>query len=328
MEERFVPLNAFIALCSSAKTGWPRPLFDAGFRLEAIEFPALTAEGRVVVDAVAWSPTDTHFILGEAKSGANIDEVQAKKYSNVQAGTLVQMLGVTLTKEAVFGRQVVYVVVEEHAERVLLGLTSAGVGFPVIAISEESVRCLGGVFEHPALAKSFVSPLPVPGPPPGIITIDNDSSDEDFDLVVQTSLVALLASHGPVISIPNLAEDAIPYLPIYPNGYRNRLIRKVEDAARRAVNSAPDTFFFTPSNGVNAAASVRVIESPESLDPRGRTQRYQSLVTRFASPSRRRPTVVASNQPSLFDDANYNQELAQLDLVDENDVEEESNGPQ
>ena len=327
MEERFVPLNTFIALCSSAKTGWPRPLFDAGFRLEAIEFPALSAEGRVVVDAVAWSPTDAHFILGEAKSGANIDETQAKKYSDVQAGTLVQMLGVRLAKEAAFGSQAVYVVIEEHAERVVLGLKTAGVSFPVIAISEKFVRCLGGEFEHPSLAKSFASPLPVPGPPPGIITIDADSSDEDFDRVVQTSLVALLASHGPVISVPNLAEDAVPYLPLYPNGYRHRLIRKVEDAARRAVNAAPDTFSFTPSNSVSAVATIRVVESPESLDPRGRTQRYQSLVTRFVSPSRRRLTVIASNQPSLFDDVNYNQELAELDLVDENDVEEESNGP-
>jgi hypothetical protein len=188
------------------------------------------------------------------------------------------------------------------------------------------VRRLGAEIDEPNIARSFETPLAVPGPPPGIIIVDVESSDDDFDQVVQPSLVALLASHGPIISVPNLAEESIPYLPFYPNGYRNRLIKKVEDAARRAVNAAPDTFAFVPSNSVNDASSVRVVESPEYLDPRGRTQRYQSLTTRFSSPSRRRPNPVASNQPSLFEDVNYDQELAELDLADDIEAEESVDG--
>jgi hypothetical protein len=326
VDQRFVPLNALIAFCYPYQTGWPRPFFEAGFVLQSLEFPANSGEGRVVIDAVTWSRTDTHFVLCESKSGANIDEAQAKKYGSVQTNTLVQMLGVTVSGGALPDSQALYLTTEENVDRIEMGLASAGVSYPILAIGSDSVTRHGRAITNVALAERFSSPLSIPGPPPGIITIDLESSNEVFDQIVQPCLVALLASHEQAVSIHKLAEEAIPSLPLYPNGYRNRLIRKIEDAARRAADAASENFIFAPRSGVNNVASIRIVESPENLDPRGRTQSYQRLATRFAPSSRRRRIVVASNQPTLFDDATYRQELAELDSLDENDVEEGNDG--
>ena len=327
MEQRFVPLNALIAFCYPSKIGWPRPFFDAGFVLQSLEFPADSSEGRVVIDAVTWSRSDAHFVLCESKSGANLDEAQARKYGNVQTNTLVQMLGVTVSGGSLPGSQALYITTEENVGRIELGLTAAGVSYPILAIGPDSITRHGQEITNGALAEQFASPLSIPGPPPGIITIDLESSNEEFDQIVQPCLVALLASHGHAVSIPTLAEEAIPSLPLYPNGYRNRLIRKIEDAARRAADAASENFIFVPRSGLSDSASIRIVESPENLDPRGRTQSYQRLATRFAPVSRRR-IVVASNQPTLFDDASYRQELAELDSLDENDAEEGNDGSQ
>ena len=144
-----------------------------------------------------------------------------------------------------------------------------------------------------------MSPLAVRGPPPGIITIDAESSDEDLDRVVRSSLIALLASQGPALSVPALAESAIQHLSLYPNGYRNRLVRLVDAAARRAVAAAPDTFAYSGPSSVSSSAIIRVVESPEGLGPRGRAQRYQALIARFIALARRRPSPVGPGQLSV-----------------------------
>ncbi len=328
MDRRFVPLNALIAFCSPTRTSWPRPFFDAGYRLQALEFPVPAGDSRVVADVVAWSPTDAHFALGEAKSGANVEEDQARRYASVQTNTLVQMTGVTLTQPAPAGAQVVYAVLAEQVDRVLLGLSRAGVSFPVLVVGDDSVWHTGAALDHVALAQQFADPMPISGPPPGIITIDTESSDDDFDRAVQASLGTMLASHLPAISVPALAEDALPYLAVYPNGYRSQLVRKVEAAARRAAEAAPETFTFLPRTGTSDSASVRVLDSPEGLDPRGRTQRYQALAARFTSPNRRHPAPAGGDQLSLFGQDDLERQLAELDLVEDNGAEEVEDGPQ
>jgi hypothetical protein len=238
------------------------------------------------------------------------------------------MLGITISGGAMPDSQPLYVTTEDNFSRIEMGLSMAGVNYPILAIGTNAVTRHGAPIANRALAEQFMSPLSIPGPPPGIITIDLESSNDEFDQIVQPCLVALLASHGQAVSIHKLAEEAIPSLPLYPNGYRNKLIRKIEDAARRAADAASENFIFAPRTGVNDGASVRIVESPENLDPRGRTQSYQRLAARFAPLSRRRRIVVASNQPTLFDDASYRQELAELDSIDENDAEEGNDGSQ
>ena len=259
--------------------------------------------------------------------GANIEEEQARKYAAIRANDLVRVVGVTLSQETPARSQVVYAILAENTERVLFGLGKAGVGFPVVAIGIDSLTRIGSDFEDPVLAERFAGPISLPGLPPGYVTVDLESSDEDFDQVVVPSLVGAMARREETVSIRALAEDAVPHLCIYPNGYRDRIVARIETAARRAADTNPETFVFGPRTGVNNSAYIRVLASPEDLDPRGRTQRYQALSNRFAS-GRRRPVVTNPDQLSFFDDARVEGELADLDVVDENDGEEVISGPE
>jgi hypothetical protein len=328
VDKRFIPLNALIAYCAPIKTGWPRPLYDAGYVLSALEFPAPTIDGRVDADVVAWSSELNRIVLGEAKSGANVDAGQAQRYGEVQANALVQILGVTISSAGPVRVQPIYSVLDEHSPRIEQGLNNLAMDFPVVAIGSSEVKQTSGTFDCSVLATKFSEPIVIPGPPPGIITVDRDSPDEDFDRIVQVSLVSVMAQHNMTISIPALAEDAIPYLALYPNGYRQALIRKVEDAARRAVDASPESFAFEPRSGTRDFARIQILDSPEARDPRGRTQGYQALYTRFSAPRRGRRTIVSDDQLSLFGSDMFEEELAAMDLGDESGNEEVSDGPE
>ena len=329
MDRRFLPLNALLAFCSRVQTGWPRPLTDAGYQLRGLEFPVSSDGERVLPDVVAWSESEGHFVLGEAKSGNNLDEGQARRYSNVQPNVLVQTLGVTVVTENPVDVDVIYAVLDEdeRVERILMGFESCGLSFPVLAIGNDQVRQVGGVFKSPILKATFSVPFSVPGPPPGLITIDVDSADDDFDRVVYTSLVGAMSRKLPAMTIPALAEDALPFFAHYPNGYQSQLKRRISDAARRLAKGAPDLFTFEPSSGARDTSRILFVGSPEYLDPRGRTQKYQSLAARFSVPGRRRRTIVNENQLTFFESGDLERELAELDIDDEGDGEEVSDGP-
>lgn len=330
MDRRFLPLNALLALCSNVRTGWPRPLFDAGYQLKGLEFPVSSDGERVVPDVVAWSSNEGHFFLGEAKSGNNLDEDQARRYANVQPNVLVQSLEVTVVTESPVNVDIIYAVLDEdeRIERVLQGFEKCGLSFPVLAIGETQVKRVSGTFKSPALEAALRNPILVPGPPPGLITIDADSEDSDFDRVVYTSLVAAMSRKLPAMTITALAGDALPYFAHYPNGYQGQLKRRVSEAARRVADKTPDLFVFEPSSGTRNDPRILFVSSPEDLDPRGRTQKYQSLAARFGAPERRRRTIVNENQLTFFDRGDLERELAELDIEDDGDGEEVIYGPQ
>jgi hypothetical protein len=78
VEPRLVPLNAVLALAAAVPAGWPAPLRAVGYEVAALELPLQTPLGSVHADAVLWRPGPNRFLLVEAKSGANVDEEQAK----------------------------------------------------------------------------------------------------------------------------------------------------------------------------------------------------------------------------------------------------------
>jgi hypothetical protein len=304
MEDRFVPLNAIVAMHSHTKTSWPRPLFDVGYRMESLELPVNVSEDRrVTADVVAFKSKENRFLLHEAKSGANVEESQADRYKNPDMNWLTRATSVTLTEGIEPRCHTIYACLREHEERALIGLANVSAEFPVLSISNEDVHHVGGPFDDPELEEFFRSPVIVPGPPPGIIVVDADSGDEEIDRVVVPSMVSEMSNGSEMISVPALARLAIPYLDIYPTGYQNRLIRKVDQAARRPPNS-------TRSHGI-----VKIKLNPEELDLRGRTQSYQAMASRFQP--RRSRIRVSEDQGQLFGDADLERELSQAKESDD-----------
>jgi hypothetical protein len=318
VDARLIPVNAFIALTSSRSTSWPNPLYEVGYRLEGLEVPVSAGGGRIEIDAVAFNPATNWFLNAEGKSGNNIEDEQARRYGQVDPADLVRLTGVTITKSGDLSAAVLYVCLEESVDRIRVGLASAGCEYPVLSVGSTHVA-LHGEPDDPALLAALADPIDVPGPPPGVILVDDHSDDSAYDAIVSAALVAALARGEESIACPDLAKRAIPYLDFFAKGHRSKLVGGVTRAARRAAEASPETFEFRPPTAAREYAMVKVTDSPEQADPRGRTQRYQALKHRLAG------TVPQADdlQGMLFDEFDLAVELEKADTGEQDaDIDE------
>ena len=279
---------------------YPAPLAALGFRLAGIEVPVTGAGGTVVVDVVAFNPSTNNLLAMEAKSGANIEERQAKAYAAISADALVEAASITLGAAGSRTVQSIVVCLAEHKDRILLGLAAAEVDPPVLALEDAQLEHLGAPFDDPVLEAAFVEPLEANGPPPRIIPVDADSPSDAFDDLVMPSLVASMAQRRPEVTVPRLAEDALPHLPLYGKKERGRLEAKVDDAARRIVSRDPGSFEYLPRTGNRDRAIVRILRNPEEAALQGRTQGYQGIARR-ARPRPRPPRQENPDQMAFFE---------------------------
>ena len=324
MEDHLIPVNAVVAMYTTTQTSWPRPFHDAGYRLEGLEFPLEVSDSeRVVPDAVGFNRNINGFLLHEAKGGSNIENDQARRYSRVAAETLVRVLGVTVESPLPLKLQTSYACLRAAEDRILQGLESVGMEVPVLSFGSDDVRAVGGSFEDPALSAAFASPVPLPGPPPGIITLDANSPNGAFDRVVFPSLVAAASLGMESISVSALTEQAVSHYAIYPGPYKRRL-RAVAAAARRAADDDRDHWEFRGPTGTDDDGLIRIHGSPERTDPRGRTQQYQAIRNRLETSQRGRRRREISGQGVLFGSSDLEEELNRATSSDAEEREEET----
>lgn len=321
MDARLIPTNAFIALASRRTTSWPNTLFEIGYALEGLEVPASAGGGRVVIDCVAFDATSNRFLLGESKAGNNIKPEQARRYRELAPRDLVRLIGVTITTPGDLRADPIYICLADKAERVLLGLERAECTYPVLAVGDREISLRGATPSDPALAEAFATPVPVDGPPPGMILVDGESPDVDFDGLVAAALIAEAARGSELISCPDLAARSIPYLHLFGDRARNTLVKAVAGAAQRLCVTTSETFEYRPATETRRYAVVKVLDSPERADPRGRTQRYQAIKARMRGlpPDEGREAV----QGALFDEVDL---AAELDKADTGEPDDEGEG--
>lgn len=321
MEARLIPTNAFIALASPRATSWPNTLFAIGYVLEGVEIPATASGGRVVIDCVAFDASSNRFLLGESKAGNNIEPEQARRYRHVDPRDLIRLIGVTITTSGDQRADPIYICLVGSADRILLGLERAECDYPVLAVGDTEISLLGATPSDPALADAFATPVSVDGPPPGVILVDGESPDSEYDSLVAAALVAEAARGGELISCPDLAARSIPYLHLFGGGVRNTLLKAVARAAQRLCETAPETFDYRPATQSRDYAVVRVLDSPERADPRGRTQRYQAIKARMRGlpPDEGGDAI----QGALFDEVDL---AAELDKADTGEPDDDGEG--
>lgn len=300
MERRLVPVNALIALCTPGDV-YPSPLADTGYQLNGIEVPVVAGEGTVVIDVVLFRSDRNIVLAGEAKSGANIDEGQARRYGRLDSDDVVVAAAITIRQAGDRHLQPLYVCLAENRVRILHGLGEAAVACPVLAGDDSLIEHHGEPFLDPDLQDAFSQPVSVPGPPPRIIPVDDESPDEAFDTLVLPALVATLSHHHPHLSVPTLAEQTLPHLAIFGKAARKRLVAKVDAAARRIAERDPATFEYNGWTATRNHAMVRFVRSPEEAARQGRTQVYQSIARAAGKPTRGR-RAPSDDQMALFDD--------------------------
>lgn len=317
-----MPLYALVAMCTVGDV-YPAPFATTGYHLAGVEVPVPSGDRKVIVDAVLFC-ADRNFILaGEGKAGENVEIDQAQRYRDLEADSVVLASSVTIHKPGDRWIQTVYVCLADHVERVLLGLGGAGLACPVLAVSGERIEHHGAPFDDQQLAEAFAEPVPVPGPPPRLIPVDDQSPDDAFDALVMPALVATLSHARDHVSVPALAEQALTHLPIFGKSARNRLIGKVDGAARRAANRDPATFEYLPRTATRDHGVVRFVRSPEDAARQGRTQVYQSIARAAGKPTRRRGQP-DPDQMALFDD--LIDELQQVDEGPDDELSDEEEG--
>jgi len=307
-----IPLNVLLALCSGPRMLYPTTLFDSGYRLEGIEVPVSSGDDKVVVDVVMFQSQRNMVLAGEAKSGSNIDEGQARRYKRLDVDAVIQSASLSTKTTEGKGMQSLYCCPSRKADRILMGLEAAALSCPVLAFDDVAIENRGGTFMDPALQDAFREPVRTSVLPPRIISVDEDSPVESFEKLVMAALVREVSWQQSHIAVPLLADRALNHLAIYGTPARNRLVKKVEAAARAIAERISDWFEYRPRTGRRDYAMIRVLKSPEDAAIQGRTQGYQALGRQFRKEAsgmlRQMPPP---DQSSLFD--NLMDEIEQID---------------
>lgn len=306
---RFVPINAVLALLSEHNE-WPPALARTGFRLVGLEIPTTTPLGSTALDVVCHRPTDDYLLVAECKSGGNIDVDQARKLIRLDASGISRTASVTLASGMRPRLEVIYVCLDEHADRIEGALIGSGLAFPILAIGSTHLRNLQTPCRDAAMSATFANRIPIPGPPPRIVRFDRDSTLEEMLPVVHAELVAGLSHRRDLMTIRMLTERCVPEYPYLGRGTQGRLKKLVDSAALRLCQAHREVFEYRPRSEGHDEAAVGLLRSPEETDLRGRTQQYQALRRQPAKARQRRPEI-----PGQLD--LLAQEAEQLDDRDE-----------
>ena len=312
VEPQLIPLNVLLALCSGPRMLYPATLFDSGYRLAGIETPVSSGDDKVVVDVVMFQSERNMALAGEAKSGSNIDEDQARRYKRLDVDAVIQSASISITTPGTKSMQSLYCCPSDKADRVLIGLEAAELSCPVLAFDDVAIENRGGTFMDPALQDAFREPVRTSVLPPRIISVDEDSPVESFEKLVMAALVRELSWQRSHISVSVLAEQALSHLAIYGTPGRNRLVKKVDKAARAISERISDWFEYQPRTERRDHAMIRILKSPEDAALQGRTQGYQALGRLFHKEASGMPQKMPPpNQAKLFD--NLMDEIEQID---------------
>ncbi|MEV2193510.1 hypothetical protein AB0I02_21350 [Streptomyces phaeochromogenes] len=310
---RLLPINALLGLCTPHDIN-PSPLANAGFRVVALEVPlSCGASSSVVADAVLFHDALAHLVICEAKSGANVELDQARRYGRLTAQTVVRATSINLSRAAEPSMEVVYLGLEEHAERLSLSLTNAEVPYPLLTVSDKVVKLVRAAQASGHLRAALASEgVDLVAPPTTYVAYDHESDDAEFVSPVRTQLVKAAALGDKMVTVRRVAEGCCPHFAVYGKAARSQLLKKVARAARQIAREDSESYLCTVGPGGDDVI-VYIRRSPEDFEARGRTQAYQALSRR--SRSRQGPQT-DPNQLDLL------QELGDGDDSEDDEAEE------
>jgi hypothetical protein len=318
VEKRLIPINALIGLTTPG--GLERPvLAEAGFHTAGLEIGAVSpVGGKVTIDVVLANDSTGHLLACESKSGNNISVPQAERYAALDGPTVVQAALVTLRERVDPHTEAVYACLGEHVERILLGLRSADLALPVVAVHPKMITLENAAHASEVLQTAFAEPVSLDALPPRVVGFDHESPIEVIEPHARAVLVACLTRRVPQITITMITEQATPHYALYSRGAQSQLRRKVAEAVRRIAQNDSETFEYHGATA-NRDGWVRFLRTPEDNDPRGRTQSYQALARRGRAGRPVSTRIPGEGQLDLL------QELDQADDVAE-DAEAEGEG--
>jgi hypothetical protein len=154
VETRLLPVNAILDLALADGLN-PAPLAVAGWRVACLETPVVTELGTVVCDVVLFNAAIGHLLVVEAKSGANIEEEQARKLAVIDPLVLVNAGGITIPQAVQLRSEAIFVCLAEHVDRITLGIAQAELAIPVLAVDAERAWLADPALASDELAAAF-----------------------------------------------------------------------------------------------------------------------------------------------------------------------------
>ncbi|MBG0813240.1 hypothetical protein [Planomonospora sp. ID82291] len=278
----------------------PAVLAEHGYRVAGLEAPVTTPAGNVVIDVILANGNTGHILAIESKCGGNIEEPQCARYAVLDAATVIRQARIDLFQRVTPSLDVVYACLGDHVGRVRLGLSTAGVTFPILAVYDQKIT-LETDIPSERLQRIFTTPVQLVAPPSRLIPFDMDSDVSVVEPHVLGALVAALTRSIPEITLAALTEQSVRHFALFGRRAQTALKQKVGEAARHIADDNPQTFRFH-GPPPNRDGWVSLLKTPESNDPRGRTQAYQALARSSQSRRRRRGSVIIPGQTDLLDE--------------------------
>lgn len=281
MDPRLLPLNAILALVNR-DGAWFHDLADQGFRLYAVELKVQSSAGIVVVDAVIYRQRPELVLLCEGKSGRNVEEEQARKYTSADAAGLRRggSLPVAVSTEATVSP--LFVVMNDVRVDVEVALQGFGIEAPVLSIDRGFARldgpCPGGL--EPFLRQTSAGPKRWP---PARVRVDHQSPLEELVELLAQQIVAAQAKRQPELDLAEAASRIYRQWPALSQSGRRDFLRRLRDCARHLANSSlKDTIRVEPGTN-NMPPKIVIERTPAELDTRGMPQAWQGEARRMAA---------------------------------------------
>lgn len=299
MDPRLVPINGLIALLRG-DGGWPALLGEQGFERHQLEVPLTTPVGDTRIDALIYRLDPNLVLLGECKSGRNIDEDQARKY---EAGTadLMRRTDALPRRLRNLGKVEVkplFVGMEQHRADLEAGLRRLSIDAPLLTVGPERVRlsdtsAINGLEDFDERHEA--------GMPPARFRVDHQSPDRELREVLLPEVVAAQARSEDLLAIETLCLAVLPEWPILALGARGEFIKKVERVVRELASSELRGRIRVDPGTRGERSRVVIVSTPESNRPQGRTQAWQAQQRRAAQGLRGQPRPTIPGQTSLDD---------------------------
>lgn len=136
-------MNAIIALQTKNHNGFPNPLYDAGFRLEAIEPNMIVHDAdkdyQIVPELQLRSDRENHLLFIECKAGF-VEKDQLERYKLLDEQAIKDNKLTTLDSSSKIDFDLMYFGTEEKEEKLSKSITLDNNPFPIVIMRQNKIE--------------------------------------------------------------------------------------------------------------------------------------------------------------------------------------------
>lgn len=211
LQPDLIPVNAVIGFAKRDKR-WPSALYDAGYKIAAIEQPISSGTiGSAEVDVITLNHGDNHAILWECKSGHSVTRKQAKVYAAATAEDVQRTGNVTFPNPGLAKSEAAYCCLEQDSAQIIEALRSFGLDVPVVVLGTRATL-ESGQFQDRKVQEKFCSGIDLPRleEVPRFLPANKHTPKHKIAVLIIPTLVSFLRRQSGRISAQSILADTFP----------------------------------------------------------------------------------------------------------------------